>query len=162
MFLASHGWQQIPPGYLYLLLCFILPSRPEDHPVPPQMAQRAGNGSLPSLTSAPRPEHQGGEAGASGPSRKNRTPVAWGPGSSSHTPGEASCSHPGLGLVPRPADPQPRGHTCPWPVPPDPLLSQHSEHCRRLQASSATLVLGKAAFDVSFPSSHVSEGDVDS
>ncbi|XP_078306915.1 lisH domain-containing protein ARMC9 isoform X5 [Panthera onca] len=41
---------------------------PEDHPVPPQMAQRAGNGSLPSLTSAPRPEHQGGEAGASGPS----------------------------------------------------------------------------------------------
>ncbi|XP_042851556.1 lisH domain-containing protein ARMC9 isoform X6 [Panthera tigris] len=41
---------------------------PEDHPVPPQMAQRAGNGGLPSLTSAPRPEHQGGEAGASGPS----------------------------------------------------------------------------------------------
>ncbi|VFV36752.1 Hypothetical predicted protein [Lynx pardinus] len=41
---------------------------PEDHPVPPQMAQRAGNGGLPSLTSAPRPVHQGGEAGASGPS----------------------------------------------------------------------------------------------
>ncbi|XP_044890539.1 lisH domain-containing protein ARMC9 isoform X4 [Felis catus] len=136
---------------------------PEDHPVPPQMAQHAGNGGLPSLTSAPRPVHQGGEAGASGPSRKNGTPVAWGPGSSSHTPGEASCSHPGLGhcpAFPRPADPQPRGHTCPWPVPPDPLLSQHSEHCPRLQASSA-LVLGKAAFDVSFPSSHVSEGDVD-
>ncbi|XP_058557633.1 lisH domain-containing protein ARMC9 isoform X6 [Neofelis nebulosa] len=41
---------------------------PEDHPVPPQMAQRAGNSSLPSLTSAPRPVHQGGEPGASGPS----------------------------------------------------------------------------------------------
>ncbi|XP_045337645.1 lisH domain-containing protein ARMC9 isoform X3 [Leopardus geoffroyi] len=41
---------------------------PEDHPVPPQMAQRAGNGGLPSLTSAPHPVHQGGEAGASGPS----------------------------------------------------------------------------------------------
>ncbi|XP_019694408.3 lisH domain-containing protein ARMC9 isoform X8 [Felis catus] len=41
---------------------------PEDHPVPPQMAQHAGNGGLPSLTSAPRPVHQGGEAGASGPS----------------------------------------------------------------------------------------------
>ncbi|XP_046940611.1 lisH domain-containing protein ARMC9 [Lynx rufus] len=41
---------------------------PEDRPVPPQMAQRAGNGGLPSLTSAPRPVHQGGEAGASGPS----------------------------------------------------------------------------------------------